>query len=126
MQSIPLEAFDCRDFFSGYIAHSCYAGSRGLSIHVDCAGAAKPNAATKFLSVEAQYIAQIPEQRHSGIAVERLVSSVHLQLNHFPALAQNVCNTKELQQTTSMLCLVGAGSHPPIAVGTQMSLLFHL
>src|SRR5437870_4592051 len=48
MQSVLVETFDRPDFLSGRVAHSCYAGSRRLPIHMDRACAAQPNAAAKF------------------------------------------------------------------------------
>jgi hypothetical protein len=101
MQSILIKAFDRRDFFSARVAHRCYAGSRRLPIQVDRAGAAKPNAAAKFRSGQSQNVSQIPKQRHFRLTAERLLNTVHPKLNHFPALAQNVCKGNELQPTTS-------------------------
>src|SRR5258706_6157886 len=86
MQSVLLESFDRDDFLFGRIAHYCDAGSRGLSVHVDRTRAAKPDPAAKFRSRQPQTIAQIPEQRHLGVAIERPPSSIHLKLNHCRSL----------------------------------------
>src|SRR5437879_12129130 len=99
MQSVFLEAFDRSDFFSGHIAHSCYAGSRRLPIYMDRACAAKSNTASKLRSGQTQHVAQIPEQRHFRFAAERLLYSVHIKLNHFHALAYNVCKGNEVYPT---------------------------
>src|SRR5260370_15334565 len=76
MQSILVETFDRRDFFSGRISHGRYAGSRRLSVQVDRACPAKPNATPKFRSRQSQNVAQIPEQRHFRLTAERLLNTV--------------------------------------------------
>jgi hypothetical protein len=46
------------------------------------AGAAQTHPASVLGTVQPEQIAQIPEQRHSRIAIERLLASVDLELNH--------------------------------------------
>ncbi len=68
---------------------------------------------------------QVPKQRHFMFTAERPLNSVHLQLNHFLPSPKPM-KGNEVQPTTSMPCLIDAGSCPLIAAGTQMRTLLHL
>src|ERR1700722_1833502 len=83
--SVLLETLGPSDSLSGRIGHGSYAGSPRFSVHVDRTCAAKSNAASKFRPGQFQNAAQAPEQQHFRFIAERLLNSVHLKLNHFPA-----------------------------------------
>ncbi len=54
----------------------------GFAVLQHRARAAKGHAASKFCSGQSENIAQVPQQRHFRIAIERLGVSVHLEMNH--------------------------------------------
>ena len=68
---LPLASLDRRD-----------AGSEGLAVEMDGAGAARGHPATEFRSGEPEFVAKIPEQRHRRIAVECLRLAIDVQSEH--------------------------------------------
>jgi hypothetical protein len=52
------------------------------------AGSAERNATTKLGSSEAQDIAQIPQQWHIRVAIERVRYPIYFELNHDSALIE--------------------------------------
>src|SRR5277367_2339965 len=76
--------------------------------------AAKPDAAAKFRSGQPQNIAQIPEERHFGNTIERLLSSVYRQLDHVPASFRTHPPTHTLVLLTRLGRRVDAGVSPPV------------
>src|ERR1700687_4187166 len=96
----------------------------------DGAGAAERHAAAEFCPGESENVAQIPQQRHFGIAVECLGVSVHLEMNH-AALPGNglasentglfYCGSSVWMQMASglkkfsvFLCVLGGSSLRPL------------
>src|SRR5271166_3634636 len=82
MISRGVEAFDGGDRLAAGVADRRDAGSPGLAVDMDRAGAACGHAATEFRSREAEFIAKIPEQRHRRIAVEALRLAIDVQSQH--------------------------------------------
>src|SRR5271166_1880685 len=82
MISRGVEAFDGGDRLAAGVADRRDAGSPGLAVDMDGAGAACGHATTEFRSCEAEFIAKIPEQRHRRIAVEGLRLAIDGQSEH--------------------------------------------
>src|SRR5271166_5100385 len=78
MVPVAVESFDRRHRAPGGIADGRGAGTGGLTVDMDRAGAAQRHATAVFRSGEPQLIPQVPEQRHRRIAIERLRLAVDL------------------------------------------------
>ena len=68
---LPFASLDRRD-----------AGSGGVAVEMDRAGAAGGHSAAEFRAGEPEHVAQVPEHRHRWIAVEGLRLAVHAQRDH--------------------------------------------
>ena len=76
------EALDRDDLASGERAHRRLARADGLAVHVHGAGAAEAAAAAVLRAGQAQLVAQVPEQGHVGVAVERPARPVDREGGH--------------------------------------------
>src|SRR5947209_15983211 len=62
--------------------HRSETASGSFTVYVDCAGAAKAHAASVLRSGQSEFVSQVPQQRHVGIAVDLLGFSIYIQSNH--------------------------------------------
>ena len=72
-----VKAFDRRDLAVDHVGNRGDAGPHRILVDDDGACTAQRLAAAEFRAGEAELVAQIPEQRHRRIAVERPVLAVH-------------------------------------------------
>ena len=59
-----------------------HAGALRLAVHVHGARAAGRDAAAELRAGQAQLVAEVPQERHRGIALEGALHAVHAQLGH--------------------------------------------
>ena len=77
MEAVSGDGFDGHDVLAGGVVHGGGAGAHGFAVEVDGAGTAESHAAAEFRAGESKFIAQVPEQRHLGIAVKRTIRAIH-------------------------------------------------
>ncbi len=91
-EAVGGEIFDSANLGTFGVFDGSGAGADGFAILVHGAGAAEGHAASEFCAGETEDVADVPEQRHVGIAVERPWNSIHFELDHCdlkPKLAGN-------------------------------------
>jgi len=77
MQSAGADIFNGSNFCSGQRTHGSDAGAQRLAILVNGTGATERDTATEFGAGQAQSVAQVPKQRHLGIAIESAINAIH-------------------------------------------------
>src|SRR6266404_5963136 len=75
-------AFNGRDLGATDVAHGSDAGAYRRAILMHGACAAQRHAAAELRPRKLRHVAQIPKQRHFGIAVKSLLLPVHFELDH--------------------------------------------
>src|SRR2546426_12351407 len=85
------EALDRHDLTPGCAAHRRHAAPHRRPVQVHRARSAEPDATAVLRTGQSQLVAEVPEERHLGIAVELLDATIDCQLDHAsPAAAQAV------------------------------------
>ena len=82
MLASGMESFyggDCMSVESGHASLAC---PRGLAVNVDSARTACRDAAAVLGSGERELVAEEPEERHGGVAVEGATGAVHEEGDH--------------------------------------------
>src|SRR5262245_54124919 len=74
-----MQTFDCGHLFPGQRGHGGDAALQCLTVDVDGTGAAGRNPTAELGAGEPQFVPEIPEQGHGGIAVERAGLAVHVE-----------------------------------------------
>ena len=82
MQPVLREPFDSGNFLAGRIAHGNDAGADGISVLENRAGATKRHTAPELCARQAQKVAEVPQDRHLGIAIEGAFNSIDFELDH--------------------------------------------
>src|SRR5262249_11050725 len=82
MIALGAESLDGGDGLRGDVLHAHLAAADRVTVQVDGAGSALTDAAAVFGSGEFEQIAEIPQQRHLGIAIELLVGAVYFESDH--------------------------------------------
>src|SRR5882672_2589083 len=79
VQAIAPDAFDRHDLAAGERTHRQDARARRATVDEDGAGTAETRSATEFRAGEPCVVAQVPEKRHRGIAVEAALYAVDVE-----------------------------------------------
>src|SRR5262249_30882517 len=82
MVAIGAQAFNGHNILARGAAHDRDTTARGGALHVHGAGAAQPHATPVFGPGELQQVAEVPQQRHLRIAIERTLNAIDLALDH--------------------------------------------
>jgi hypothetical protein len=80
--AIRREALDCRDGAACCSRDGRLTGAHGIAVEMNGAGAASCDPAAVLGASEPELIAQIPEERHVGIAVVAALRPVHNESGH--------------------------------------------
>src|SRR5215471_6006878 len=95
MQSFARDSLDGYDCFAVHVLHSHRTRPHGFAVQMNSACSAQPHTAAKLSSWKVRDIAQIPQQRHAGIAVECLLNTIYFQMDHFvSSTRQEVCEAR--------------------------------
>jgi hypothetical protein len=82
MIALRVEPLDGDDRLAADVRHRDAAGPHRFAVHVHSARAAQRDAAAELRTRQAQFIAQVPHQRHRRIAVERPLLPIHPEVDH--------------------------------------------
>src|SRR5690242_1458005 len=82
MRTVWTQSFDRGDALARDVLHRDGAGADGLTIAYHSARPAEAGPAAEFRAGETEVVAQIPKERHGGVAVESVRTVVNRELNH--------------------------------------------
>lgn len=82
MRAVRAEPLDRGDALAGEVLHRDGARANGLPIADYGARATEASAAAELRTGETEIVAQVPEERHGGVAIEIMRTVVNGQLDH--------------------------------------------
>jgi len=82
VKAVRADVFDGANVAAGSSLHSGDAGADGLAILMHGAGPTQRHAAAELGSGQSEDVAQVPEQRHIGLAVERALDTIDFEIDH--------------------------------------------